>query len=78
MQKVTKLGTENGETHRRYHDAEQCGNRYGISSRHWMRLVDAGKAPQPTRFGRSVRWADSVLNAWEADGCREVSKRGRS
>jgi predicted DNA-binding transcriptional regulator AlpA len=41
-------------------------------------LVDAGKAPQPTRFGRSVRWADSVLTAWEADGCQEVSKRGRS
>ena len=57
-------------------DADACANRYGISRRHWMRLVDAGKAPQPVRLGRLVRWpistGNSSLEAWEANGCRPI------
>ncbi len=37
-------------------DATGCSTRYQFSVRHWHRLVDSGKAPRPTRFGRLVRW----------------------
>lgn len=49
-------------------DAEGCAARYGFSPEHWRRLVDAGKAPAPRRFGRLVRWADADLDQWDADG----------
>ena len=49
-------------------DADQCATRYGFSTEHWRRLVDAGKAPQPRRFGRLVRWAKSDLDAWDEQG----------
>ena len=53
----------------RYLDARECSDRYGFSESHWYRLVDAGKAPPPTRFGRLVRWSLSALQDWEAAGC---------
>ncbi len=53
----------------KYLDAKRCGARYDVSWRHWLRLVDAGKAPQPTRFGRCVRWRVESLETWEAAGC---------
>jgi len=56
-------------TDTRYLDADQCAARYGFSSRHWQRLVDLGKAPQPTRFGRLVRWPIPKLEEWELSGC---------
>src|SRR5574340_28085 len=31
----------------RFLDARGCAERYGFSWRHWLRLVDAGRAPQP-------------------------------
>lgn len=49
-------------------DADGCAARYGFSPEHWRRLVDAGKAPQPRRFGRLVRWAESELEKWDANG----------
>lgn len=52
-----------------YYDAPRCADRYGFSVRHWMRLVDAGRAPQPVRFGRLTRWSVVTLTQWEADGC---------
>lgn len=51
-----------------YLDAEKCASRYGVSPSHWRRLVDAGKAPQPRRFGRLVRWAEADLGEWDASG----------
>ena len=63
----------------RWKDAEQCAARYGFSKRHWLRLVDAGKAPQGTKFGRLIRWADDILNSWDDAGCpptRHVSAKG--
>lgn len=50
-------------------DAEGCAGRYQISARHWLRLVDSGRAPRPVRFGRSVRWRVADLEKWEAEGC---------
>ena len=61
-------------------DADGCAARYDFSPEHWRRLVDAGKAPQPTRFGRLCRWSKAELEAWEAEGCpliRNVRKGGR-
>jgi predicted DNA-binding transcriptional regulator AlpA len=51
-----------------YLDANGCSARYGFSTEHWRRLVDAGKAPQPRRFGRLVRWAISDLASWDQAG----------
>ena len=49
--------------------AKACSQRYGFSARHFLRLVDAGKAPRPTRFGRLTRWSLKSLEEWEAAGC---------
>jgi predicted DNA-binding transcriptional regulator AlpA len=53
-------------------DAESAAHRYGFSKRHWLRLVDCGRAPLPTRFGRLVRWSVTALESWEQDGCKPV------
>lgn len=50
-------------------DARACAARYSCSWRHWLRLVDAGRAPRPIRFGRLVRWSVADLDRWESDGC---------
>ena len=68
-----------GETaERRYIDADGCANRFTFSKRHWNRLVDSGRAPQPTRFGRLVRWSLSTLVEWESGGCRPLRQVGRA
>src|SRR5262245_46675304 len=51
-------------------DASRSASRYGFSKRHWLRLVDAGKAPAPMRFGRLVRWSIAALEEWEQGGCK--------
>jgi predicted DNA-binding transcriptional regulator AlpA len=55
-----------------YLDAKACAIRYGFSVRHWLRLVDAGKAPLPVRFGRLTRWSLQAIEAWECAGCKAV------
>ncbi len=60
-----------------YLDAKECGTRYGFSWRHWLRLVEAEKAPQSTRFGRLVRWPVASLEEWERDGCPSCLKAER-
>lgn len=52
--------------------AEMCAARYGFSKRHWLRLVDSGKAPQPVRFNRLVRWAEAALDEWDCCGNEPV------
>lgn len=64
------------DTPAKYLAADQCAARYGFSTRHWWRQVDGGKAPQPTRFGRCVRWSIDQLEKWELDGCPPVTRRG--
>ncbi len=58
-------------------DARACGSRYGVSWRHWLRLVDSGRAPQPVRFGRLVRWPLAALDTWEAAGCPSCRRAGK-
>lgn len=53
-------------------DADACASRLGISRRHWTRLVDSGRAPQPVRLGRLVRWSITSLETWERGGCRPI------
>jgi predicted DNA-binding transcriptional regulator AlpA len=63
------------ETQVLYLSAEQCSERYAFSKRHWLRLVDGGKAPRPTRFGRLVRWSVQSLQEWESTGCGRIDRR---
>lgn len=49
-------------------DRHGCAARYGFSPEHWTRLVDSGRAPQPSRFGRLTRWSVSALDSWDAAG----------
>lgn len=65
----------NGE---RYRDADGCAMRFGFSRRHWLRLVDSGRAPQPTRFGRLCRWSLATLEEWERGGCRPIRTAGKA
>lgn len=58
-------------------DADACASRYGISTRHWLRLVDRGAAVAPIRLGRLVRWPISSLETWEANGCKPIRHVGR-
>jgi len=53
-------------------DTGGCSDRYYFSEEHWRRLVDSGKAPQPTRFGRLVRWSIQSLDEWDAAGCPPI------
>ena len=48
-----------------YLDVYKVSHRYGISDRHWMRMVEAGEAPRPSKFGRLNRWSIESLNLWE-------------
>ncbi len=59
-------------------DADACASRYGISKRHWLRLVDRSAAPRPTRFGRLCRWSIAALEEWERGGCKPVRTAGRT
>jgi predicted DNA-binding transcriptional regulator AlpA len=56
-------------------DIEVFADLLDVSTRHLRRLVDAGKAPQPTRLGACVRWPRHVVEAWLADGCPNCRKR---
>jgi predicted DNA-binding transcriptional regulator AlpA len=66
---ITAPPPQSTDSPAKYRDCQECASRYGFSGRHWLRLVDQGKAPPPTRFGRLVRWNITVLEAWEEAGC---------
>lgn len=51
---------------------EDCGARYQCSWRHWLRLVDSGRAPKRMRFGRLARWSPAALEEWERGGCQPI------
>jgi predicted DNA-binding transcriptional regulator AlpA len=69
---TTQVSTGNGT---RYIGTDGCAERYGISGRHWRRMVDAGHAPPPVRFGRLVRWSVQSLAEWEQAGHPRISGR---
>lgn len=56
--------------------AEVC-ERYGVSRRHWLRLVEKGEAPAPVRMGECLRWLISSLEEYELR-LLEESKRKRA
>lgn len=48
------------------------------SPRHVRRLADAGKMPQPVRLGALIRWDQSAIKCWIAEGCPTVPATRRS
>ena len=54
---------------------EHVADMLGVSSRTVRRLVDAGKAPQPTRLGKCVRWPRAAVESWIANGCPSNCRR---
>ena len=48
--------------------------RLNCSTRTVYRLCDAGRMPLPLRIGTLVRWHESVIEAWIADGCPTVAR----
>lgn len=48
----------------------------GISTRGVWRFRDMGKLPAPVQLGRLVRWRQSDLTAWIADGCPDCRRTG--
>lgn len=68
----TLTDTAQGTRDVQYLTAKACSQRYGFSVRHWIRMVDASKAPRPVRFGRLTRWSIHTLEEWESQGCPRV------
>lgn len=56
---------------RRLLNAKEVAAKLSCSFRHVLRLTDAGKMPAPTRLGRLVRWDESIIDNWIAEGCRQ-------
>ena len=54
--------------------AELCS----ISDEHVRRMTDRGAMPKPCRLGRAVRYRLDEIEAWIADYCPDLSKRGPS
>jgi excisionase family DNA binding protein len=50
-------------------DAKCVAQLLGCSSRHVVRLADAGELPPPVRVGRLVRWPRRVILDWIERGC---------
>lgn len=53
-------------------DFEAFAELIAVSTRTARRLVDAGKAPQPVRLGKCVRFSRAAVERWLADGCPRV------
>jgi len=43
----------------------QCAERYNISERHFVRLVELGVLPKPLKLGRASRWSIRSLEEYE-------------
>ncbi len=43
--------------------------RLQLSKRTLSRMVSGGKLPRPIQLGRNVRWRESDIVQWIADGC---------
>jgi excisionase family DNA binding protein len=48
---------------------EEAAKLCRVSANHWMRMVQAKKAPQPVRIGRSVRFPRETVIRWIEEGC---------
>ena len=74
-------GTQKYEPKPALYDIEQLSALGLGSTRHIRRLVDAGKAPQPLRLGKSLRWrvetgdpTTGILD-WIQAGCPRCDRR---
>jgi predicted DNA-binding transcriptional regulator AlpA len=45
--------------------SDQCAQRYNISERHFVRLVEQGVMPKPLKLGRTSRWSTRALEEFE-------------
>lgn len=52
--------------------ADWLATTIGCSSRHILRMVDAGLMPKPIKLGRLTRWRRCEIEQWLANGCPEV------
>ena len=61
-------------------NVDDLAARWGCSTRHVRRMVDAGRIPRPIKLGNLIRWSVAQIERWESDGCpsiRHFSKEGR-
>lgn len=40
-----------------------------LSARHVLRMVAAGRMPEPLRIGRCARWSRQTIQQWITTGC---------
>lgn len=53
----------------------KVANLLGCSQRGVWRYRDAGRMPAAISLGRLVRWRQTDIEAWIADGCPDVKRR---
>lgn len=56
-------------------DTKAAARRCGMSTRAWLRLCDAGKAPWGIKLGGLRRWNVAELDEWIRNGCPSVRSR---
>ena len=56
-------------------DVKALAARLAVSPRTVQRMADAGHLPGRVNLLRSVRWRESDIDRWLADGCRPVEVR---
>jgi excisionase family DNA binding protein len=57
-------------------DVKAVAQLLGCSSRHVVRMQDAGQMPPPVKLGRLSRWSRKAIEEWIADGCKAVRRTG--
>ena len=57
-----------------WYDIDDLARRYKASKRHILRLADSGRMPWGYKLGHLRRWSRRELDAWEAGGCKPMSK----
>jgi predicted DNA-binding transcriptional regulator AlpA len=50
----------------------------GCSTRHVIRLSDAGRMPRPVKLGALTRWNRRLIIDWCSAGCPAVCTKGRA
>jgi predicted DNA-binding transcriptional regulator AlpA len=65
------MSTESA-TPRRLIDMRAAAKKAGCSTRHWLRLCDAGMAPPGVKLGALRRWDEIEIDAWIAAKCPPI------
>ena len=53
-------------------DVRAVAELLGVSSRHILRLAEAGKMPPARKLGHLRRWSKSEIDEWVSAGCPAV------